>query len=139
MTVLYMRLPVQFSHMEFSCYLVWKHPKITNGSHVWGCWTFFSENQPNVLKFGFFCQNMMLVRLKDSNKYYGAFGKRCLKVYKLKDLFFWPLFVTCLWAIWVFFSISKSLRGTVWRKIRFGLKLFFRTVSPSFFLMAKKP
>ena len=107
MTVLYMRFPVQFSQIDFSCYLVWKHPKTTNGSHVWGCCAFFSENQPNVLKFGFFCQNMMLVWLKDSNKYYGAFGKRCLKVNKLKDLFFNLVFDLFMGNLSLFFPFQK--------------------------------
>ena len=40
------------------------------------------------LDFVAICHNMLLVWLKNNNKYYGALQKRCLKVNKLKILYF---------------------------------------------------
>jgi hypothetical protein len=119
MTVFYMRFPGQFSQIGFSCYLLWKYSKNTHGTHFWGCWAFFSENQPNVMNFEFFFpfwQNMLLVWLTNNNKFSGALRKRCLKVKKLKDLkflnfrpVFWPVLT-------VFLLFQKNLGGTVRKK-----------------------
>ena len=100
MTVLYMRFPGQFSQIGFSWYLVWKHSK----KHPWdtfvGLLSIFFWKSAKCDEFWIFLpfwQNMLLVWLTNNNKYSGALRKRCLKVNKLKEFFFFQ-FWTCFFT-----------------------------------------
>ena len=119
MTVFYMRFPGQFSQIGFSCYLAWKHSKNTHGTHFWGCWSFFSENHPNVMKSGFFCPFGKICcwfGLQITTNTLGLFEKGVWRWTKWKIYFFfnfWPVF----WPVLtVFFPFQKNLGQTVRKK-----------------------
>ena len=127
MTVFYMRFPGQFSQIGFSCYLVWKHSKNTHGTHFWGCWAFFSENQPNVMNFGFFCPFGKICcwcGLQITTNTLGLFEKGVRRWTSWKIYFFfnfWPVF----WPVLTFFLLfQKNLGGQV-RKNNFRPKSNF--------------
>ena len=118
MTVFYMRFPGQFSQISFSCYLAWKHPKNTHGTYFWGCWAFFSENQPNVMNFVFFCPfgkiccwcglQITTTTLGSSKKV--SEGEQVERFIFFSN--FWPVF----WPVLtVFLLLQKNLGGSVWK------------------------
>ena len=118
MTVLYMRFLGQFSQIGFSCYLVWKHSKNTHGTHFWGCWAFFSENQHNVMNYGVFCpfgKKCCWCGLQITTTTLGLFKKGFWRWTSWKIYFFfnfWPVF----WPVLtVFLLLQKNLGGSVWK------------------------
>ena len=127
MTVFYMRFPGQFSQIGFSCYLVWKHSKNTHWTHFWACWAFFSENQPNVMNFGFFCPFGKICcwcALQITTNTLGLFEKGVQRWTSWKFCFF-SIFDLFFYLFWRFFCYFKKIWEGPSEKIISGQNLIF--------------
>ena len=126
MTVYYMRFPGHFSHIGFLCYLAWKHSKNTHGTHFWGCWAFFSENQPNVMNFVFFCPFGKICcwcGLQITTTTLGSSKK--VSEGEQVERFFFLIFDLFFDLFWRFFCYFKKIWEGVSEKIISGQNLIF--------------